>query len=71
MCMDKNLNDFLDHLTEEDNRRLLELLGYDPDNVSMFDFIHRCLLCDELAEEVGPGTYSCTKCRFTWEVIGD
>lgn len=35
---------------------------------SMFDLVHKCLRCDEMAYEFEFGVYKCSKCGFIWEV---
>lgn len=41
----------------------------DEEKPSMYDLLHYCLVCDEIAEEVSENKFCCTKCRFVWEII--
>lgn len=36
---------------------------------SMADYVHRCLKCEQIVDEISPGVYRCPDCNFEWEVV--
>ena len=38
---------------------------------TLLDTIHKCIMCNKLAYEVGDNEYKCSNsdCKYTWKVI--
>ena len=55
-------------LADEDNLMYSKPLKHSPAK-NMKDLIVRCVRCDSIAYEVEDGTYECSECGFSWEVV--
>ncbi len=41
----------------------------EENNKGLLDTIHKCVMCNAAAYEVGEKEYSCTECECTWKVL--
>ena len=63
-------------LTAEDIEQYMEPAGKfmkgltsRPDERTMSEVVHKCLRCEHVAFETGPGSYCCPACDFVWETL--
>jgi len=55
----KGFKDFFDYIGKHDNDIA----------ASINQCLHRCIQCNAIAYETKEGTYECSACKFTWEVV--
>jgi hypothetical protein len=58
-------NEFTEGLLADIQKQQRKMDG----DIRMVDYIHKCLKCHAVANEVRENTYKCLSCGFEWEIV--